>query len=95
MKERRIDLLVIKMSTEFYWDKNEKKLIFTRYAGGIEDVDKDRDLRYVFNSVEDLVKFLTQDGETIIYSEYGIPYTVESMRCEIMRRGVIVLEGEK
>jgi len=77
------------MSTEFYWDKEKKKLIFTRYAGGL---DPSRDLRYVFNSTEDLVNFLKADGETIIFSEYDIPYTIASVKYEIIQRGVIVLD---
>ena len=81
------------MSTEFYWDKEKKKLIFTRYAGGIEE--EGRDLRYVFNGVDNLVKFFKEKKETIIYSEYCIPYTVASMQYEIMNRGVILIGLER
>jgi len=80
------------MSTEFYWDKKKKRLIFTRYAGGMENIYPGRDLRYVFNTIEDLINFLKADGETIIFSEYDVPYTVASMKYEIVKRGVIVLD---
>jgi len=78
------------MSTEFYWDKEKKELIFTRYAGGIPEEGKD--LKYIFNGVDNLVKFFKEKDETIIYSEYDIPYTVASMKSEIIRRGAILIE---
>ena len=78
------------MSTEFFWDEDLKKRIFTRYGSGC--VDADADLRYCFESVEDCVSFLTAGDRKIIYSEYGVPYTVASLRLEIINRGVIYFD---
>jgi len=80
------------MSTEFYWDKEQEKLIFTRYASGIPE--EKRDLMYVFNGRKNLVDFFLADRERIIYSEYGVPYTIASMRLEIEDRGVIVVDKQ-
>lgn len=77
------------MSTEFFLDKNLKKPVFVRFAGGCEKADKD--LRYVFIDVKNLVDFLISDQTTIIYSEYGVPYTAVSLLHEIMNRGVIII----
>ncbi len=85
------------MSTEFFWDKEKRRLIFTRYAGGLDpQIDSTKHLRYVFKDVENLVAFFTAEGSTIIYDEYDTPWTVASLRLKIVGNGVILIDtGEE
>lgn len=76
------------MSTEFYWDKEQKMLIVERRAGGL---DEQRHMHYIFNRAN-LLKFLEVDKTTLIWDEYNTPYTVASILKEIYQSGVIVLD---
>ena len=81
------------MSTEFFWDKEKSRPIFTRYAGGLDpQIDSSKHLRYVFGGIENLVKFFTAKDSAIIYDEYDRPWTVASLRLEIAESGVILID---
>ncbi|MCW7078210.1 MAG: hypothetical protein OCU22_03655 [Canidatus Methanoxibalbensis ujae] len=81
------------MSTEFFWDKEKRRSIFTRYAGGLDpQIDSAKHLRYVFNNIENLVAFFTAEDSAIIYDEYDTPWTVASLRLKIVKDGVILID---
>jgi len=77
------------MSTAFFWDKGKNSFICERRGIGLKDFSKD--LTYIFNSIEDIVKLLTANRETIIYSECDVAFTVDSLIFEIAKRGFIVV----
>jgi len=79
------------VTTEFYWDKKQKKIAFERRLEGVDD---ERYLRYVFTK-KNLIEFLKSKRARIIWDEYGIPYTVASMLKEIYQHGIIVLVEEE
>ena len=76
------------MSTAFYWDKEQKMPVFERRAGGL---DEQRHMHYIFNR-SNLIKLLKADETTLVWDEYGTPYTVASILKEIYRSGVIILD---
>jgi len=78
------------MSTEFFWDEDLKERIFLRYVGDSEEAGKD--LRYCFESVKDCISFFAVDKCRIIYDNDGVPYTVASLRIEIIKRGFIYFD---
>jgi len=79
------------MSTGFFWDKEQKKFICERRGIGLEGNDFGKDLTFVFNSPQDVVKLFATDRENIIYDEYGIAWTVDSLIFEITQRGCIII----
>ena len=82
------------MSTAFFWDKEKTKFICERRGIGLEGNDFGKDLTYVFSSSEDIVKLLTADKEKIIYNEYDVAMTVDSLIFEIANRGCIIVERD-
>jgi len=79
------------MSTGFFWDKGKKKFICERRGIGLGSNDYGKNLTYVFNSIEDVVKLLTSERERIIYNEYDVALTVDSLLFEIKTRGCIII----
>ena len=79
------------MSTAFFWDKGQKKFICERRGIGLEGNDFGKDLTFIFNSPQDVIKLFATDKENIIYDEYGVAWTVDSLIYQISQRGCIII----
>jgi len=79
------------MSTAFFWDEDHKNFIFERRGNGLYEDDFGKDLTYVFKSFKTLKEFLDAEKDAIIYDEYNILWTVDSIRKEIKDRGCIII----
>ncbi len=76
------------MSTGFFWDRGRKHFICERRAIGLEGNDFGKDLTFV--SRDSLIKLFKAEREEIIYDEYGVARTVDSLIHEISNRGAII-----
>ena len=88
MKKKRAGKIKFK-TEEFYWDRDTTKPIFVKHAGGVRKVK--RDLFFVFNSIDDLIKFLLADSNTVIYRGDRDLFRVGPLRTEMEKRGVIFI----
>ena len=79
------------MSTGFYFDKEQKEFLCERRGIGLGYKDFGKDMTYVFSSWSKLRRFLEMKKEELIYDEYGVVYTVDSLRNEIRKRGCIII----
>ena len=81
------------MSTAFFWDKEQRHFICERRAWDL-DFCGCRTFLFVFNSSNDFIKLFTEKRDRIIYDEYGIMWTVDLLRHDILNRGVIIICNE-
>ncbi len=83
-------MVLVTMSTAFFWDRGRKHFICERRAIGLESHDFGKDLTFVFNSRDSLIKLFKAEREEIIYDEHGVARTVDSLIHEISNRGAII-----
>ena len=81
------------MSTAFFWDKEQKEFICERRAWDLDFCGR-RTYLFVFNSPNDLIKLLTEKRDRIVYDEYGIMWTVDLLRYDVLNRGIVVFCSE-
>jgi len=77
------------MSTAFFWDEEQKQFICERRAEGL-DFCGSRRLLFVFNSSTDFMKLFAERRDKVIYDEYGILWTVDLLRHDILNKGIVV-----
>jgi len=84
-------MVLVTMSTAFFWDKEQKKFICERRGIGLEGNDFGKDLTFVFNSINSLMELFKAEKERLIYDKYGVARTVDSLIFEITQRGCIII----
>ena len=77
------------MSTAFFWDEEQKQFICERRAEGLDFCGR-RIFLFVFNTPNDFVKLFMERRDKIIHDEYGILWTVDLLKYEILNKGIVV-----
>ena len=77
------------MSIAFFWDEKQKQFICERRTWDLDFCGR-RIFLFVFNSSTDFMKLFAEKRNRIIYDEYGILWTVDLLRHDILNKGVVV-----
>jgi len=77
------------MSTAFFWDEKQKKFICERRAWNGDFKGRGQYL-FVFNSVQDFIELMNAERTRLVYDEYGLIWTVDLLRYDILNKGFVV-----
>ena len=81
--------VIVNMSTAFFWDEEQKQFICERRAWDLDFCGR-RIFLFVFNTPNDFVKLFMERRDKIIHDEYGILWTVDLLKYEILNKGIVV-----